>query len=84
MNGNLGEKSNVTNRHETNVFEKTIKKSDAIAYLSDRNESEIIYRKEDWPVNIFCTQVRETGRFVFFWCDLRVGFFGYLMPLTYS
>ena len=29
------------------VFEKTINKSDAIAYLSDRNESEIIYRKED-------------------------------------
>ena len=47
MNGNLGDESNVTNRHETNVFEKTIKKSDAIAYLSDRNESEIIYRKED-------------------------------------
>ena len=47
MNGNLGDESNVTNRHETNVFEKTINKSDAIAYLSDRNESEIIYRKED-------------------------------------
>ncbi len=29
------------------VFEKTINKSDAIVYLSDRNESEIIYRKED-------------------------------------
>jgi hypothetical protein len=29
------------------IFEKTINKSDAIAYLSDRNESEIIYRKED-------------------------------------
>ena len=47
MNGNLGDESNVTNRHETNVFEKTINKSDAIAYLSDRGESEIIYRKED-------------------------------------
>ena len=47
MNGNMGDKSNVTNRHETNIFEKTINKSDAIAYLSDRNESEIIYRKED-------------------------------------
>lgn len=47
MNGNLGEKSNVTNRHETNVFEQTIKKSDAIAYLSDRGESEIIYWKKD-------------------------------------
>ena len=46
MNGNLGDESNVTNRHETNVFEKTINKSDAIAYLSDRNESEIIYRKD--------------------------------------
>tara|TARA_R100001463_G_scaffold126902_1_gene184806 strand:- start:2067 stop:2690 length:624 start_codon:yes stop_codon:yes gene_type:complete len=29
------------------VFEKTINKSDVFAYLNDRNESEIIYRKDD-------------------------------------
>ena len=47
MNGNLGDKSNVTKRHNTNLFEKTINKNDALAYLNGRGESEIIYIPEE-------------------------------------
>lgn len=47
MNGNLGDKSNVTKRHNTNLFEKTINKNDALAYLNGRRESEIIYIPEE-------------------------------------
>ena len=47
MNGNLGDKSNVTKRHNTNLFEKTINKNDALAYLNGRGEDEIIYIPEE-------------------------------------
>ena len=43
MNGNLGNESNVTKRHNTDVFEREINKVDVLAYLDDRNEQEILY-----------------------------------------
>lgn len=43
MNGNLRDKSNISGKYPTQVFEKTINKSDALAYLNGRGEEEIIY-----------------------------------------
>ena len=46
MNSNWGDRSNIDGEHSTEVFTKTINKTDALAYLNGRNEQEIVYIPE--------------------------------------